>query len=444
MMSGKTPANGPARGSNSEKAPQGAISRRKSIKFFVSSFLLLLISKKTFPEEYKNTTGRPSLLGADKTGVTPSTKIIQQLIDRGTDIYIGVDEKYSIDGNIQLGSNRIYGPGTLLILSNSEFKFDKQLGWFGRESAIVTKSFDLEKSHGYVSPRIECNVLFLREGNLGPKYPIRFVNTIYAKWMPLSFTAKAIGSCSEINGADMYSNNKHFLYGGHNEVYASSPGFGRGGCWIRDISLNNSDASHFSSGKVASNSYFYCSTGDEPLSIFVGSKGGYINGISGENFVVHGYSNGFSVLDLSHNGGRIKNVGFSDLTIVIDKLKKGLRGLGFTSCEATISNTNIYIKDFDDRVAPLYSGVRADIQSPMGEIPTIKNVKIYFYRKPKSNSPVYGFWGNLNIDAKSQVFFVEKNTITKAVYKNELERQSDNSLARTPTESTEKFKLSPR
>lgn len=444
MIRGKAPSDDSTLGNSSSKTIAGSISRRNSIKLLLCGYSLLLISRKATPEEFETSIKRPSAYGADRTGREPSTKIIQRLLDEGSDIYIGVDETYSIDGNIQIGSNRIYGQGTLLIQSNSSFKFDNQLGWLGKEAAIITKSYNLKKAHGYSSPSIECNILFLRDGSVGPKYPIRFINTIHARWMPQSFIAKAIGSCREINGADMYRNNKNFLYGGHNEIHASTPGVGRGGCWVRDISLRNSGPENFSFGKIASNSFFYCSTGDEPLSIFVGSKGGYINGVSGKNFIVHGYSNGFSVLDLSHNGGRIKNITFSNLKIIIDKLKKGLRGLGFTSCEATISDTNIHIKDFDDRMSPMYSGVRSDIQSPMGEIPTIKNIKVYFYKKPKSNSPVYGFWGNINIDGESQVFFIEKNTVKKTVYKNEIGNISSISSTRTPIGSSESFELSPR
>ncbi|MNL60877.1 hypothetical protein D3C87_1847290 [compost metagenome] len=80
----------------------------------------------------------------------------------------------------------------------------------------------------------------------------------------------------------------------------------------------------------------------------------------------------------------------------------------------------------------------------MGEIPTIKNVKVYFYRKPKSNSPVYGFWGNINIDGESQVFFIEKNTVKKTVYKNEIGNVSSISSSRTPIRSSGSFELSPR
>ena len=89
MIRGKAPSDDSTSGSSPSKTIAGSISRRNSIKLLLSGCSLLLISRKASPEEFETSTRRPSAYGADSTGREPSTKIIQRLLDEGSDIYIG-------------------------------------------------------------------------------------------------------------------------------------------------------------------------------------------------------------------------------------------------------------------------------------------------------------------------------------------------------------------
>lgn len=378
----------------------------------------------------KRTGVDPRWFGADPTGVVDSSDILQSILDMDVNICLSKPtDIYLVKKNLWIGSQVIYGEGTLHGIVDTTFVPDPLGGFHAADALILNKGIGTKYPAQNPSPEIYCKIKFERYGAdpVGtplPDYPCRFYGTVNAVWAPRLAESFGREGCVNINGCDLYGFNKNFSYGGQNYVYAAIAMVGAGGHWIRDTSLAGRGREAASTGRVLPGSHFYTNTRDEPLAIFVTPAGGYIDGVFASGFSYHGRGNGLTVLDLSMTGDRIRNVCIEDFRGKVDTLRGGQRALGTTSCAATFRRGDVTVLGYENLGGALYAGFRAGDTSPLGELPICEDVKVRFSTAPVDAVPVYGFTGNADLRGQCETIG-DLTTITAGIYLNTLGRVTD-------------------
>ena len=330
--------------------------------------------------------------GAIGDGVTDDTDAIQAAIDSNLPVMINQGVTVLITGNVYIGSNVIYGGGTILIRGDANWS---QLGTASRKNngGLLSKSC-ANAGYGLTEQEIHINginIILERTNALGPVTALLIENVNGGE-----IEANITPDGSTIDGPhslDLYVNNKNIDIKGR---YLSGIAGGTTGlASIRNISTG---------GNVTENirihdAYFYNYGDDEPLAVYnaTGFPGDTIRNIVISNCVIGGATRGFGWLNNANDEySDFCGCEISNTVIFIDNLIDGGSCYTDENVGAKASNIDIIIKTSTHTGGVVSYGVWSRNHDGLRPSPELSNCRTSILATPTSDT-MWGYSGVLEL-----------------------------------------------
>lgn len=334
--------------------------------------------------------------GIDLTGATSSVDRLQALVNLEIPIWLD-DGDHLIDKTLFYKNTTMHGPGTLKIVSDSNFTIIADT--FSSEAAICAHS-PISAGPTYKLD-LKCRMTFDTFTAGKPTFPIRFTRLRDSK---ISLDCTSTGHTAGVftNNPDFYFDNRNTEIDGNYVLHQADPATDEGGMWVRDIGFNGADSNtHYSENVVVKSATYIFNDGVDEALAFFNPSGGTMRNCGVEAATIEGGGLGLSILEFNAaNRSQSRFDCYANNTkVIVNSLRTSQAAVKFQKNVCRVYGVTAHIFGFRDTATAgqFYAGFRNAQARSDAEFPVLVDCKVVMSTMVDPASEIRGFDGALRI-----------------------------------------------